>query len=243
MSIECPMTIGKTDKQINNADTCRRCTDGGVGCGGILSPHPCGPVGLMHVCQVIPCQCLYPMIPVLSILWSKASLLITSHLMHHGVWYSSQAWNENWCMKGGNPRETCPKHLEWHPPGRIQPVSWYNLPSFLFHLSTPLSSSFTCLQLCLTLSTHTLPPLCQLWGILVQLCYNHCQTMSCSTMAQLCQSLMMHIATVIRPWHNLTVTPPCVMTQNMLWISHLQIDRDNAPLACTSAFIHLSHSI
>ncbi len=54
MSIECPMTIGKTDKQINNADTCRRCTDGGVGCGGILSPHPCGPIGLMHVCQVIP---------------------------------------------------------------------------------------------------------------------------------------------------------------------------------------------
>ncbi len=49
-------------------------------------------------------------------------------------------------------------------------------PPFLFHISTPLSSPFTFLQLCLTLSAHTLHPPCQLQGILAWLCYDHCQT-------------------------------------------------------------------
>src|SRR5260370_619173 len=53
-------------------------------------------------------------------------------------------------------------------------VSWYNLPSFLSHLFPPLSVphpiSIT-FQLHLTLSTCLPPPLLQLQGVLMQLCY------------------------------------------------------------------------
>src|SRR6266446_9128737 len=58
-------------------------------------------------------------------------------------------------------------------------MSWYNLPSFLSHLFPPLSVpcpiSVT-FRLHLTSSTCLPPPLLQLQGVLVQLCYVHTWT-------------------------------------------------------------------
>src|SRR5258708_29961157 len=58
-------------------------------------------------------------------------------------------------------------------------LSWYNLPSFLSCLFPPLSVPHpisVTFQLHLTLSACLLPPLLQLRGVLVQLCYICAQT-------------------------------------------------------------------
>src|SRR5258708_21372703 len=63
--------------------------------------------------------------------------------------------------------------------GALSTLSWYDLPSFLSCLFPPLSVPHpisVTFQLHLTLSACLLPPLLQLRGVLVQLCYICAQT-------------------------------------------------------------------